>query len=63
MDTLCLASIEPLSHHFSTPNSTPFSSRVGIVVVLPLQHVSAQGPRLVTTALGPARLGGKDAVK
>lgn len=63
MDTLCLAFVEPLSYHFFTPNPTPFSNRVDIVVVLLVQYASAQGSRLVTIALGPERLGGKDAVK
>ena len=63
MGALCLAFIEPLSYHFFTPNATPFSNRTDNVAILPMQHASAQGSRLVTVALGPRRLGGKDAVK
>lgn len=63
MGALCPASIEPLSYHFSTLSPTPFSSHTAVVAVLLEQHVSAQGPRLVTTALGPERLGGKGAAK
>lgn len=63
MDVLCPASTEPLGHHFFTPNSTPLSNRIGVVMILLSQHTSAQGSRLVTIALGPERLGGKDSIK
>lgn len=63
MGALYLASAEPLSYHFSTPNATPLSTRSDTIVVLFRQHVSAQGSRLVTVALGPKRLGGRSVVK
>ncbi len=45
------------------PNPTPFSSRADSVMVLLIQHTSAQGSRLVTIALGPKRLGGRVVAK